>query len=182
MYETTSLIGLMAVMNMLFGIVNYVLSALAIYKIAKVEKVKYPWLAWIPFANSYMVIKVAGGNMIMIILAIVSFITGSVSTTIVDNMAFTIIGAIVSVAWSIYAITLYNRLCDRYNVNIMLFVASFLAPVALYIRVLATFYIPLLLIGFYAHYKLYKNAVKGPSTKVKVQSRMVLSNKKKKKK
>ena len=64
----------------------------------------------------------------------------------------------------------------------MLFVASFLAPVALYIRVLATFYIPLLLIGFYAHYKLYKNAVKGPSTKVKVQSRMVLSNKKKKKK
>ena len=156
MYETTSLIGLMAVMNMLFGIVNYVLSALAIYKIAKVEKVKCPWLAWIPFANSYMVIKVAGGNMIMIILAIVSFITGSVSTTIVDNMAFTIIGAIVSVAWSIYAITLYNRLCDRYNVNIMLFVASFLAPVALYIRVLATFYIPLLLIGFYAHYKLYK--------------------------
>ena len=85
MYETTSLIGLMAVMNMLFGIVNYVLSALAIYKIAKVEKVKCPWLAWIPFANSYMVIKVAGGNMIMIILAIVSFITGSVSTTIVED-------------------------------------------------------------------------------------------------
>ena len=78
MDETTSLMGLMAVVNMLFGVVNYVLSSLAIYKIAKVEKVKCPWLAWIPFANSYMVIKVAGGNMIMIVLAIVSFITGAV--------------------------------------------------------------------------------------------------------
>ena len=45
MDETTSLMGLMAVVNMLFGVVNYVLSSLAIYKIAKVEKVKCPWLA-----------------------------------------------------------------------------------------------------------------------------------------
>lgn len=168
----------MAGLNILFGIINYVLSALAIYKIAKVEKVNNPWLAWIPFANSYMVIKVADGNMLMLIVAITSFISGSAASALINNVAFSVIGFIISAWWSIYAITLYNKLCDRYNVNIILFVASFLAPVTIYIRFLATLYLPLVLVGFYAHYKLYKNASNGPSSKVKVQSRVVRSKKK----
>lgn len=182
MDEKLVLLGLgMAFLTTLFGLINYILSALAIYKIAKVEKVNNPWLAWIPFANSYMVIKVASGNMLMMIVAIASFIIGLGSNIFGNNGVFTIVAFAISLWWSIYAVILYNRLCDRYNVNVMLFVASFLAPVAMYIKGLASLYIPLLIIGYYANYKLYKNAANGPSSNVKVQSRVVLSNKNKKK-
>lgn len=180
--EESTLIGLgVGMLNILLAALNYVLSSLAIYKIAEVEKINNPWLAWIPVANSYMLIKVAGGNMFMLILAVISFITGSTTTAIVGNQLFTIFGVLISAVWSIYAIMLYNRLCDKYNVNIMLFVASFIAPIAIYFRVLAPFYVPLIAIGFYAHYKLYKNASNGITSKVNVQSKVVLSKNKKKK-
>lgn len=176
------LANIMSLIVILLGLLNYVFSALAIYKIAKVEKISKPWLSWVPIANSYMIIKVAGGNMMMMIVAVASFITGSTTTTLIDNDILKIVGFVASLAWSIYAVMMYNRLCDRYNVNILLFIASFIAPIALYIQALSTFYIPFVIIGYYANFKLYKNAGKGPISKVRVQSKIVVSNKKKKKK
>lgn len=46
---------LSTVPSMLFGIVSYVLTALALYTIAKRRGIHNPWLAWIPVANYWLI-------------------------------------------------------------------------------------------------------------------------------
>lgn len=46
---------LSTVPSMLFGIVSYVLTSLALYTIAKRRGIYHPWLAWIPVANYWLI-------------------------------------------------------------------------------------------------------------------------------
>ncbi len=46
---------LSVVPSMLFGIVSYVLTSLALYTIAKRRGINHPWLAWIPVANYWLI-------------------------------------------------------------------------------------------------------------------------------
>lgn len=46
---------LSTVPSMLFGIVSYVLTALALYTIAKRRGIHNPWLAWIPVLNCWLI-------------------------------------------------------------------------------------------------------------------------------
>lgn len=46
---------LSTVPSVLFGIVSYVLTALALYTIAKRRGIHNPWLAWIPVANYWLI-------------------------------------------------------------------------------------------------------------------------------
>ena len=52
----------------------YIYTALAWMTIAKKLKYKYPWLAWIPFANIAMMLQLGGFNWLWVFLALIPFI------------------------------------------------------------------------------------------------------------
>lgn len=174
--------SLILVISAIVGLISYVLAALAIYKIAKVEKVTNAWLAWVPLVNIYMLLKVAGGKMIFLALGMASFFTGSTFTYLANSRALVIVGTVISIAWSIYGIMMYSRLCERYNVSIAFFIAGLIAPITVNIEAIKLWYVPLLLIGFYGHFALYRSAAKGPKSGVRVESKIVFSSNKKRKK
>lgn len=162
--------------TIVFGIINYILSSLAIYTIAKKQKIKNPWLAWVPIGNSYMFIKVGEGKMIFLILAIASLAGGSYLRPLQNDM-LSIIGMALNFAWLIYGLTLLNKLCNKYNVNILFFVAGLIAPLFMAIPKLAGLYMPIMLISFYGYWKLYRNAAKQKEGKLVIESKTVFSKK-----
>ena len=52
----------------------YVYMALAWMSIAKKLKYKYPWLAWIPFANIAMMLQLGGFHWAWVFLALIPFL------------------------------------------------------------------------------------------------------------
>lgn len=162
----------------ILGLVNYIFVALATYKVAKVENVNNPWLAWIPIANLYLLIKIADGKMYFMVLAIASFFGNALSRFGIGIVS--IIGTLLNLAWLIYSIILYNRLCNKYDVNIALFIAGVIAPLFKLVQPLAGMYVPLVAVSLYGHWKIYINASKGPSTKLNIESKVIFSSKKKK--
>lgn len=70
--------GLMAMMVVLvFSLVIYVYSAIAIMAIAKKTKTENGWLAWIPIANIYLITQIAkqpAWQMLGILLVLIPFI------------------------------------------------------------------------------------------------------------
>ena len=163
--------------TMVFGIINYILSSLAIYTIAKKQKIKNAWLAWVPIGNSYMFIKVGEGKMIFLLLAIASLFNGGYLRAL-QNQTFAMIGIVLNFAWLVYGITLLNKLCNRYNVNILFFVAGVIAPLFMAVQKLAGLYMPFMIISFYGYWKLYKNAAKHKDGKLIIESKAVFSKKK----
>jgi hypothetical protein len=65
-------IGVVAATLILFAF--YIYFALAWYSIAKKLKYRYPWLAWIPFANAAMVLQLGGFHWAWIFLALIPLI------------------------------------------------------------------------------------------------------------
>ena len=163
--------------TMILGIINYVLSSLAVYTIAKKQKIKNPWLAWVPIGNSYMFIKVGEGKMVFLLLAIASLFSGGYLRAL-QNQTIAMIGMILNLAWLIYGVTLLNKLGNRYNVNILFFLAGVIAPVFMVIPSLGGLYIPFMIISFYGYWKLYKNAANQKEGKLVIESKTVFSKKK----
>ena len=66
--------GVLATVGFLIGLLIligiYVYTALAWYSIAKSLKYKYPWLAWIPFANVSMMLQLGGFHWAWIFLTL----------------------------------------------------------------------------------------------------------------
>lgn len=172
------LLGAFAILAL--GIVNYVLKALAIYKVAKVEKVDNPWLAWIPIANSFLIIKLGKGKMYLLVLSIMSFIAdGYMASFSVSGVTKGILIGVILI-WLLYELVLYNRICDSYDVSVILIACSVVAFLFKYSETLASLYIPLMLLSLYGHWRLYRNASKDRTGKLKVESRVTFSSKKKK--
>ena len=162
--------------TIIFGVINYILSSLAIYTIAKTKKVKNPWLAWVPIGNSYMLIKVSGGKMIFLVLAISSLFGGSYLRPLFGGTPI-IIGSILNLLWLIYGLVLYSRLCNRYNINILFFVAGVIAPLFMSIQSLAGLYMPFMIISFYGYWKLYKNSANQKEEKLVIESKTFFKKK-----
>jgi len=55
-----ALIGSMFIFFVIGGLVLYVLSSLGLMKIAQSKGIENSWLAWIPFANLYIMGKIVG--------------------------------------------------------------------------------------------------------------------------
>lgn len=53
------IIGVVFLLAMVFGIAFYIINAIALYGIAKNRGYDKPWLAWIPYANKYLMGAVA---------------------------------------------------------------------------------------------------------------------------
>ena len=39
----------------ILGLINYILSSIAVHKIASRREIKNAWIAWIPYANNWIV-------------------------------------------------------------------------------------------------------------------------------
>ncbi len=61
----------MIILAILFVIALYIYHAIAWYTIAKKRKYKYPWLAWIPFANIAMIFELGEIHWAWIFLIII---------------------------------------------------------------------------------------------------------------
>lgn len=161
---------------MVLGILNYIFTALAVYKIAKVQEVKNAWLSWIPIGNQYTLIKIADGKILSILLAIV-YLAGSMGAGILKLNQ--VVAVLVQLPWMIYTIILYNRLCDKYEVSIVFFISGLIAPLCGLFQPIAGLQVVFTLVSFYGYWKLYKNCTKVKQSKLKVESKIVFSNKKK---
>lgn len=135
----------------LLGIINYVFSALAIYKVAKEEKIKNPWLAWIPVTNPYLLIKLGGGNLLFIIIAIISLLTGNYFNGFMTG-GLKIVGIVVTAIWSLYSIYMYSKICDRYDVGIWFFILGFI------FQLISSMLIVGVIVLAVGNWKIYKNA------------------------
>ena len=57
-----------------FAVIAYVVFALAWMTIGKKLRYKYPWLAWIPFANISMILQMGGFGWAWVFLVLVPFV------------------------------------------------------------------------------------------------------------
>ncbi|MEN7982687.1 MAG: hypothetical protein ABFQ65_04540 [Nanoarchaeota archaeon] len=110
--ELGSLLGLMigmVVFFLLIAIGLYVYSALALMAIAKRTNTKRAWLAWIPYANIYLVSKIAKKHwwpiLLLILITIFSFFP--------ENMILNIIELISTVIFAVFMIIWWWKICQR---------------------------------------------------------------------
>jgi hypothetical protein len=155
---------------------NYIFTSMALFKISKVEKVGKPWFAWIPVLNDFLLIKIGKGNIWITILAAVSFLVGGPVATQITGINLGIIGTIISAAWIIYKVIMYKGICERYNVNILIFAAGFLFQLITSMALLG------ILVSIVGHVLLYIKAKKGIQGKIIVESKVIFSKLNKKKK
>jgi hypothetical protein len=57
MFALLALLGGFLFLFVIIGIVLYILAAFGLYKLAQKAGVEYPWLAWIPIGNMYILAK-----------------------------------------------------------------------------------------------------------------------------
>lgn len=147
------------VLVVIIGIVGYVFTALALYKMAKVEGYKRPWLAWIPITSPYLLIKLGDGKILFLIVGILSLFTGNFVNGFMEDTLLKYFGIAVSAVWTIYSLIMYLKISDRYEVSALYFVIGLifeLIPSMLIIGVI------ILAIG---NFKLYRSACKDPKTR-----------------
>lgn len=136
------------------GFLNYIFTSMALFKISKVEKVSKAWFAWIPILNDFLLIKIGKGNIWVIILAAVSFIVDGPIVTQMTGINLGIIGTIIGAAWILYKVIMYKEICERYNVNIIIFAAGFLFQLITSMAILG------ILVSIVGHVLLYIKAKK----------------------
>lgn len=110
--------------------VCYVIQGIALMRVAKLEGYK-TWMAWVPIADSYLEIKVAGGNPWFLFLyavgLVIYFIGGFTGITLL-----VIAGTIANMVFAVYNIVITYRILRKYNVGKVFFwVGLFIFPVLL---------------------------------------------------
>jgi len=66
-----TIVALGIMFMVIFGIALYIYTALAWYTIAKKQKYKYPWLAWIPIANISLILQMGGFHWAWVFLILI---------------------------------------------------------------------------------------------------------------
>ena len=119
-----------ALLLIAFAIVSYILTGIALSTVAKEQGRTDGFLGWIPIANTYLLIQVAGGNPWFMLLFIGAFLP--------------YIGVICSLVWSVYTIVMIYQLSNKYLDK---FLGYFIAGI---------FISPFILV---LYYKIYKSAL-----------------------
>ena len=132
----------------IFSLINYIIVSLALYKIAKKEKLNKPWLAWIPVGNAYILISLGKGN--------ISF----VFTLVVAMFSTGLIGDIAMAIYTVYSVYMYFVICKKYNVSIIPIAIGAASLIVSMIPFLSILVIPMYLINLYGQFKLLKAADK----------------------
>ncbi|MDS0524250.1 hypothetical protein NNC19_01080 [Clostridium sp. SHJSY1] len=167
--------NLLLIFSFLLLIVNYIASSMAIFKIAKLEYVDNPWFAWVPVLNDYLIIKLGKGSIWFMILAVISLVLGGPVLSL-NQRAIKTLALIITAAWVIYKLFLYTRICDRYEISILIFVVGFLGQL---IGQLVIFAVIVTIVG---HILLYRSASNWIKEKTIIESKVIFTKNKKKKK
>lgn len=97
----------MTIIFFIFSILIYVYFALALMFIAKRTGTKYSWLAWIPYANIYLVSQIARKHWWPILLIIPLFISNFFS-----NIILSIIGLICGIILFVFGFIWWWNICE----------------------------------------------------------------------
>ncbi len=149
----------------IFSLINYIVVSLALYKIAKKEKLDKPWLSWIPVGNAYILITLGKGNI------------GFVFTLVVAMFSRGLIADIAMTLYTVYSVYMYFKICKKYNVSIIPIAIGASSLVVSIIPFLSMLVIPMYLINLYGQWKLLKaagNEVVG--NKKNIKTKISLSN------
>jgi len=96
---------------MVISLLLYIYSSLAIMAIAKRTDTPNPWLAWIPYANLYLVAEIAQNPWWPILLVLVPAIAGFLQGGIIIS----IISALSMITFVIFNIIWWWRICEKRN-------------------------------------------------------------------
>ncbi|MGL4849693.1 MAG: hypothetical protein ACRC28_12355 [Clostridium sp.] len=165
------------VVSLVLGIINYILTGLAIFKVSKKEGLDKPWLGWIPLGNFYQLIRLGKGNQFFLIALVAVMIFAQPINGFIKILG--IISAVIYVGYMMY---MYYRICDRYNISFVFIAAGSAAVICLLIPALGGLTIPALLVGMYGQFNLARKIDKVDLTKGrKIETKVTTGNKKKKK-
>ncbi len=155
-------------------IVNYIVTAIAMMKIAKKENISRPWFAWVPICNDYLLIKIGKGSPWFMILAILSLVTGgsvaAINTSILSNISL-----VLTAIWVVYKLIMYSRISEKYEISILIFILGFIG------QLIGSLVIIGIIISIVAHIILVKKINTVQTSKIVVESKIVLPKKKNKK-
>lgn len=144
--------SILLVLLFIFVIVTYIMMGKTFSKIARKENVDKPWLAWIPGANVYLMIKLASEKMWLLAPVIIAIGIGKFTPGF--------IGIVISAIPGIVIFYLYTKIFQRYEISPMWFIITVL-PFGLFYAYLPYFLLGMIfnIIGFY---KLNKAVDRGP--------------------
>lgn len=103
MYHNSSYASIFLIIMVLlciFAVVSYVITGLMLSNVAKEQGRDNGFLGWIPLANTFLLIVVAGGNPWVMLLILASFLP--------------YIGIICSIAFSVYILVMVFQLGKKY--------------------------------------------------------------------
>jgi len=87
----------------------YIYTSLALMKIAKRTSIEPAWLAWIPYANIYLISKIAQKHWWPITLIIIS----TIMSFIFENTFITIINYLFLIVFLIFNMIWWWKICER---------------------------------------------------------------------
>lgn len=167
--------NLLAIFSSIMIIVNYVVTSIAMFRISKKENVSKPFFAWIPIFNDFLLIKLGQGNVLFIILALLSLCFGSpMAGSYLSSTNIVKLGAILTALWALYRVVLYNRICDRYDANIVVLSAGIIMQLISKLSIIG------LLVTIIGQVLLMKKVKEDIVPKTIIESKIVMSKRNKK--
>ncbi|GAB6167801.1 hypothetical protein JCM1393_02610 [Clostridium carnis] len=133
------------------NILEYIFKSIAMYSAAKVEEYDNPWIAFIPYANSWLTLKIGRKNsdLIFILVAATVVELSTAFLPIVVSIQAIILAMALYIAWFIvFKMITFIEISKRYEINVEWFV-------------IGAFIVPISCIGYYKIYKKCKNVLNG---------------------
>lgn len=166
--------NLLIIFSLILIIANYIVSSMTMFKIAKLECVSKPWFAWIPVLNDYLVIKLGKGSIWFMILAVGSLVLGGPVLSLTETSLKTVSLAITAV-WVVYKLFMYSKICDRYEISILIFLVGFLGQLIGQLTILAV------IVAIVGHIILYRRASNWIKEKTIIESKVIFTKTKRRK-
>ncbi|MCR4944538.1 MAG: hypothetical protein K5986_08855 [Clostridium sp.] len=166
--------NLLAIFSMVMILVSYVITSITLFKISAKEKVCKPFFAWIPILNDFLLIKLGQGSIWFIMLALVSLFLGGPMTSYFNSSTLVMVGTIVTALWTLYKILLYNRICERYDGNIIILGIGFI------LELIPKMSLAGLIIAIIGQILLMKKVKSNFNPKTIIESKIVISKRNKK--
>lgn len=166
--------NLLAIFSTGMILISYIITSITLYKISAKEKVCKPFFAWIPILNDFLLIKLGQGSIWFIILALASLFLGGPIMHYLNWSTLAVVGLTVNLLWTLYKVLLYNRICDRYDANLMILAAGFVLQLIPKMSIFG------LIIAIVGQVLLRKKVESNVKPKTIIESKIVLSRRNKK--
>ena len=108
------------------GVLSYAFISIGLFEIARKEKIKNGFLAWIPYLNNYVLGRIAFKNKIhsilLTILSVCVFVFSSIMIFIKSDATYTfaIISFILSIILSVYSYFAHYKVFKKYSKSTVL--------------------------------------------------------------